>query len=252
MLLIDANLPPDLAKDLAPCFPGTHHVESVGLYYAEDEDIREYAQKNKNAVLTQDWDFMRLIDMRGAPPKVIRVSGKFGRNEITAYMSANADFIKNWLKKPDSTGLVLKPGYAPREYEMVSKPKLLVDDSLPSSLVRSLQTFFPETRFVKDVNLNAFSDDHVCDWATQNGFVLLTCRAGTCRKAETYSGLKVIRIPNTRLTPKEILQRFDDNLRAIWGFLKGNAASLNLPGLQKSASASPRKRRKQPGSGFHY
>jgi predicted nuclease of predicted toxin-antitoxin system len=70
-LLVDENLPPRLASDLADLFPESVHVGYVGLGSTGDSAIWEYARTRGFAFLTKDKDFANLSIARGAPPKVI-------------------------------------------------------------------------------------------------------------------------------------------------------------------------------------
>ncbi|HWE87230.1 MAG TPA: DUF5615 family PIN-like protein [Terracidiphilus sp.] len=70
-LLVDENLPPRLVQDLADLFPGSQHVNSVGLSGAPDAAIWEYAKAGGFAFITKDKDFGNLSVVLGAPPKVI-------------------------------------------------------------------------------------------------------------------------------------------------------------------------------------
>ena len=70
-LLVDENLAPRLADDLADLFPGSIHVSSAGLGSAPDAVIWEYAKAHRFTFLTKDKDFASLSITWGAPPKVI-------------------------------------------------------------------------------------------------------------------------------------------------------------------------------------
>jgi predicted nuclease of predicted toxin-antitoxin system len=70
-LLIDENLAPRLAHDLEDLFPGSVHVDSVGLNRADDAVIWDHAKEAGFTFLTKDKDFANLCITRGAPPKVI-------------------------------------------------------------------------------------------------------------------------------------------------------------------------------------
>jgi predicted nuclease of predicted toxin-antitoxin system len=70
-LLVDENLAPRLAADLADLFPNSVHVSSVVLGGAPDTQIWEYAKSHNFAFLTKDKDFASLSLIWGAPPKVI-------------------------------------------------------------------------------------------------------------------------------------------------------------------------------------
>jgi predicted nuclease of predicted toxin-antitoxin system len=70
-LLFDQNLSPKLVNRLAYLFPGSSHVQSVGLDCASDNEIWEYARLNGFAIVTKDEDFNNASVVRGSPPKVI-------------------------------------------------------------------------------------------------------------------------------------------------------------------------------------
>ena len=70
-LLFDQNLSPKLILRLADLFPGSDHVQSVGLDRANDDQVWEYARLNAFAVVTKDEDYNTLSVVRGCPPKVI-------------------------------------------------------------------------------------------------------------------------------------------------------------------------------------
>ena len=70
-LLVDENLPPRLAIDLADLFPESIHVNLVGLGSTPDTLIWDYAKEHGFAFLTKDKDFANLSLALGAPPKVI-------------------------------------------------------------------------------------------------------------------------------------------------------------------------------------
>jgi predicted nuclease of predicted toxin-antitoxin system len=70
-LLFDQNLSPKLVNRLADLFPGSSHVQSVGLGCADDHQVWEYARLNGFAIVTKDADYNNLSVLRGQPPKVI-------------------------------------------------------------------------------------------------------------------------------------------------------------------------------------
>lgn len=70
-LLIDQNLSTKLVNGLADLFPGSSHVQSVGLDCASDDQIWEHARLNGFAIVTKDEDFNDVSVLRGGPPKVI-------------------------------------------------------------------------------------------------------------------------------------------------------------------------------------
>lgn len=73
-LLFDANLSPKLVGRLTELFPGSIHIFDTDLAkFTPDEKVWEYARANGFVIVTADVDFIRLLEERGAPPKVIRL-----------------------------------------------------------------------------------------------------------------------------------------------------------------------------------
>lgn len=70
-LLVDENLAPRLAVDLADLFPGSIHVSSAELDRTPDAVIWGHAKAYGFTFLTKDRDFANLSVIWGAPPKVI-------------------------------------------------------------------------------------------------------------------------------------------------------------------------------------
>jgi len=74
-LLIDFNLSPKLTPALADLFPGSAHLQTLGVAGSTtDEAIWRYARDNGYALLTSDRDFVQIADRLGHPPKVIRLA----------------------------------------------------------------------------------------------------------------------------------------------------------------------------------
>jgi predicted nuclease of predicted toxin-antitoxin system len=66
--IVDAQLPPALARRLRELGHDAKHVEDLGLRHAEDGDIWNYALKNHAAIITKDEDFAyRLSQAKVAP-----------------------------------------------------------------------------------------------------------------------------------------------------------------------------------------
>lgn len=71
-LLLDANLSWRLIKKLAPYFHEVNHVDQLGIQIpAKDTEIWQYAKENQFLIVTNDDDFMRLLILKGFPPKII-------------------------------------------------------------------------------------------------------------------------------------------------------------------------------------
>ena len=70
-LLLDENLSPALARDLADLFPDSAHVRDFDLQAADDETIWQHAASGGFLIVTKDDDFRQRSFLRGHPPKVI-------------------------------------------------------------------------------------------------------------------------------------------------------------------------------------
>ncbi|OLE05085.1 MAG: hypothetical protein DMG57_10170 [Acidobacteria bacterium] len=70
-LLVDENLAPRLASNLADLFPDSLHISSAELGRALRCSDMEYAKEDGFTFLTKDKDFASLSIAWGVPPKVI-------------------------------------------------------------------------------------------------------------------------------------------------------------------------------------
>lgn len=70
-LLFDENLSPKLVDALADIFPGSAHVDRVGLGGSPDNDVWLYAKTNGFILVSKDSDFYDKSMLHGYPPKVV-------------------------------------------------------------------------------------------------------------------------------------------------------------------------------------
>ena len=70
-LLLDQNVSPRLAETLADLFPGSAHVQSLGLDRSSDAPVWDFARDNDFIIVTKDVDFSDRSTLLGHPPKVI-------------------------------------------------------------------------------------------------------------------------------------------------------------------------------------
>jgi predicted nuclease of predicted toxin-antitoxin system len=107
-LLFDQNLSPKLVNRLADLFPGSIHVQSVGLDCASDDQIWEYARLNGFAIVTKDEDHNNLSVLRGSPPKVIWLQlGNCATAQVEAVFRAHFVDIEAFEKDLSTGTLVL-------------------------------------------------------------------------------------------------------------------------------------------------
>lgn len=69
-ILLDQNISFRLVKLIAEYFPGTVHINQIGLTDASDLQIREYATENKYTIMTYDDDFIKYNLLYGPPLKL--------------------------------------------------------------------------------------------------------------------------------------------------------------------------------------
>ena len=71
-LWLDAQLPRTLAQRIEANFEvACQPVRDIGLRDASDEEIFSAARKNLAIVIPKDSDFVNLVRLKGAPPKII-------------------------------------------------------------------------------------------------------------------------------------------------------------------------------------
>jgi predicted nuclease of predicted toxin-antitoxin system len=101
-LLLDENLSRRLVAALEAKFPGTTHIEFVGLLGATDVAICEFASLHGFVVVTKDEDFDRLVALRQFTPKLIRlVLGNASNEQISQALLGLAERIVVELEKLD-------------------------------------------------------------------------------------------------------------------------------------------------------
>jgi predicted nuclease of predicted toxin-antitoxin system len=69
--LVDAQLPPALARALAGQGHQAEHLEDIGLRHAEDQAVWDYAVRNEAVLLTKDDDFVDHYRRRSGGPVVV-------------------------------------------------------------------------------------------------------------------------------------------------------------------------------------
>ncbi len=108
-LLVDENLAPRVAGDIADLFPGSVHVGSVGMGSTSDAHIWDYARTGGFTLLTKDKDFASLALVWGAPPKVILLqTGNCSTENINRIVRINAVRLTDFDADPKRGLLILK------------------------------------------------------------------------------------------------------------------------------------------------
>lgn len=108
-LLFDENLSPRLPALLADCFPEAAHDSELRMDRSDDRLIWEYARENRFAIVSRDSDFVEIVAVRGAPPKVLSL--QFG-NCTTQYVEfslrAVSSQIEEFFRSDTASCLFLK------------------------------------------------------------------------------------------------------------------------------------------------
>ncbi len=107
-LLFDQNLSPKLVNRLADLFPGSSHVQWVGLDCADDDQVWEHARLNGFAIVSKDADYNNLSVLRGQPPKVIWLQlGNCTTAQLEAVFRARFADIEAFDRDPSAGTIVL-------------------------------------------------------------------------------------------------------------------------------------------------
>jgi predicted nuclease of predicted toxin-antitoxin system len=87
--LVDAQLPPLLARHLINSNHQAEHVSDVGLSTARDRDIWEYALTNGAVLITKDEDFVTMRAFNANGPAIVWIRlGNTTRHELLTRFSA--------------------------------------------------------------------------------------------------------------------------------------------------------------------
>ncbi|MEO8718772.1 MAG: DUF5615 family PIN-like protein [Burkholderiales bacterium] len=102
-LLFDENLAPSLAASLAPLFPESAHVHSLGLGSASDEAVWQYARDRGFTIVTRDADFYERSTLAGHPPKIAWIRrGNCATREFEAILRRHAEDLRNLAENSEA------------------------------------------------------------------------------------------------------------------------------------------------------
>ena len=100
--ILDAQLPPGLARWLADAGHEARHVQEVGLRDAEDAPIWRYALANQAIILTKDEDFVsRARQSRNCPVIVWLRVGNCSNRALRAWLEPLLPAIVHQLAQGD-------------------------------------------------------------------------------------------------------------------------------------------------------
>ena len=111
-LLLDENLSPRLVESLADLYPGSEHVDNVGLGATGDGAVWNYAKDHGFAIVTKDSDFADRSVMQGAPPKVVWIRlGNCSTNDVERLLRSQYEAVRGFPEQHSETCLLLGRGH---------------------------------------------------------------------------------------------------------------------------------------------
>ena len=110
-LLLDENLSPRLAAELAGEYPETAHVRDRGLRGADDRAIWDHARHAGFVIVSKDSDFRERSYIEGAPPKVVWLDvGNAGTDAIAALLRVRQQAVTTFAESAEASLLILSLG----------------------------------------------------------------------------------------------------------------------------------------------
>ena len=107
-LLFDQNLSPGLVDFLAEAYPGSSHVQTVGLDRASDDVVWRYALEHGLTVVTKDSDFQERGQVAGSTAKVIWIRrGNCTTTQVAAMLKDHASEIAALQSDAQAAFLIL-------------------------------------------------------------------------------------------------------------------------------------------------
>jgi predicted nuclease of predicted toxin-antitoxin system len=105
-LLFDQNLSPRLVKLLDALFPGSTHLDPIGLGEAPDAVVWEFAEDNGFIITSKDSDYLDCLAAFGFPPHVISIrSGNCSTSHVEKLLRTHFDSIQQMVSE-DQIGFI--------------------------------------------------------------------------------------------------------------------------------------------------
>ncbi len=86
--LVDAQLPPALARHIAALGHDADHVADVGLVAASDQEIWQHAEASGAVIITKDEDFVTMRALRAHGPAIVWI--RVGNTRKQALLSCTS------------------------------------------------------------------------------------------------------------------------------------------------------------------
>lgn len=102
-LLIDQNISQRIIGLLDHRFGSVQHVRKLGLTDADDHAIFMFARNNSyDAIITIDDDFVKLLNLFSAPPKIIWIrTGNCSTSVLSEILIQRFDSLQNFLQSDE-------------------------------------------------------------------------------------------------------------------------------------------------------
>lgn len=109
-LLLDENLSPRLVTSIALDYPGSCHVDTVGLHGRPDFEVWIHAKERGFVLVSKDNDFRQLSFLHGAPPKVVWLRiGNAPTSSVRNLLCARKDLISAFAHEAETALLPIFP-----------------------------------------------------------------------------------------------------------------------------------------------
>jgi predicted nuclease of predicted toxin-antitoxin system len=110
-LLLDENLSPRLVESLSDLYPGSVHVEDIGLGGAGDGDVWAYAKAHDFAIVSKDSDYAERSVLESEPPKIIWIRlGNCSTSDVERVLRSRHEAIRGFLEQERETCLLVGRG----------------------------------------------------------------------------------------------------------------------------------------------
>lgn len=107
-LLFDHNLSPKLVRRLEDLFPDSRHVFELGLEFADDLTVCEYADENGFLVVTKDADYSELVELGKGSPTIIWIrAGNCTNETVEELIRMHSEQILHVAREPKVRLLIL-------------------------------------------------------------------------------------------------------------------------------------------------
>jgi len=98
--IVDAQLPPALARWLVEAGHDAQHVEDIGLREAEDQPIWRYALEHQAVIITKDEDFAGQAQQSPSGPVIVWLRiGNASNRALRVWFTPQLPQIITWIEE---------------------------------------------------------------------------------------------------------------------------------------------------------